>query len=295
MTVPAAHLRSGDYEATFRPDTAMLCTSLRYRGEEYVAWPRTITDFRAGKATAIPLMHPYANRLDGRRYDACGTHVDLTGLALPTDPNGLPIHGNLLGAPFEVLRADATRIAARLDYGAHADKLAAFPFPHTVTVDAVLDAHDGLRIATEVRPTADTPVPISFGWHPYLRLPKGGRTRWELRWPECDRIDVDARVIPTGTRTHQAEERGPIGSRTYDDQYALGTDRTFSVAAAGRALTLHFDESYPFAQLFVPAGRQILAIEPMTAEIDALGRGDTPSVAPGDTFAATFSLAVHVE
>jgi len=273
----------------------MLCTSLRYRGEEYVAWPRTITDFRAGKATAIPLMHPYANRLGGRSYDACGTRVDLTGLTLPTDPNGLPIHGNLLGTPFEVLRADSTRIAARLDYGAHADKLAAFPFPHTVTVDASLDPHDGLRIATEVRPTADTAVPISFGWHPYLRLPQGGRTRWELRWPECDRIDVDARVIPTGTRTHQAEERGPIGSRTYDDQYALGTDRTFSVAAAGRTLTLHFDESYPFAQLFVPAGRRTLAIEPMTAEIDSLGRGNAPSVAAGDTFAATFSVAVHVE
>src|SRR5262249_61504910 len=84
------HLRAGGYEATFRPDTAMLCTSLRYRGEEYVAWPRTITDFRAGKATAIPLMHPYANRLGGRSYDAWGTRVDLTGLTPPTAPDGMP-------------------------------------------------------------------------------------------------------------------------------------------------------------------------------------------------------------
>jgi galactose mutarotase-like enzyme len=287
-------LRAGAYEAAFRPDTAMLCTSLRYRGEEYVAWPRTITDFRHGKATAIPLMHPYANRLAGRTYDACGTHVDLHGLDLPTDDNGLPIHGNLLGAAFEVMRADETRVAARLDYGAHADKLAAFPFPHTVTVEATLDAHDGLAITTEVRPTTDTPVPISFGWHPYLRLPKGGRTRWTLRWPACARVDVDARVIPTGVRTHQAEQRGPIGSRTYDDQYALGVDRTFWASSEGRTLTLEFDERYGFAQLFVPPGRQLLAIEPMTAEIDALGRGTAPSVAPGATFRAAFGVSVSV-
>jgi hypothetical protein len=43
----------------------------------------------------------------------------------------------------------------------------------------------------------------------------------------------------------------------------------------------------------VPAGRQLLAIEPMTAEIDALGRGTAPVAAAGDRFAATFRLSVE--
>src|SRR5262249_26709627 len=113
----------------------MLCTSLRFRGDEYVARPRTITEFRAGSATAVPLWHPWANRLGSNSYRAAGRRVSLAGVPLPHDPNGLPIHGNLFGVAFDVVRANAARVVARPDYGAHPEKLRAFPFPHTVTID----------------------------------------------------------------------------------------------------------------------------------------------------------------
>src|SRR5262245_17158339 len=172
----------------FRPDVAMLCASLRFRGDEYVAWPRTLTQFRAGGATAIPLLYPWANRLAGSSYRAAGRHVSLRGLTLPRDPNGLPIHGNLFGAPFEVVRATETRVTARLDYGARPEKLRAFPFPHVVTVDARLDATRGLTIATEVEPTADSPVPVSFGWHPFVKLPNEPRPGGGVRGPTCGQL-----------------------------------------------------------------------------------------------------------
>ena len=59
-----------------------------------------------------------------------------------------------------------------------------------------------------------------------------------------------------------------------------------------RTLTLQFDPYYPYAQLFVPPGKEIVAIEPMTAEIDALGRGTAPMAEPGNRFQAAFNLAV---
>jgi aldose 1-epimerase len=289
-------LRAGKYEATFRPDAAMLCASLQFLGDEYVAWPRTIEDFRAGRATAIPLLHPWANRLGGEQYDAAGTHVELAGCTLPHDPNGLPIHGNLFGAPFEVKQTNDTRVVATLDYGAHPEKLRAFPFPHILTVDARLHPTRGLNIVTQVESTSDQAVPISFGWHPFVQLPNAPRAEWELRWPACDHIEVDDRVIPTGVRTNQAAQREPIGGRTFDDHYALGSDRTFAIAAGSaknrRTLTLQFDPAYAFAQLYVPSQGEFVAIEPMTAEIDALGRGTAAVVEPGRRFLAAFNLAV---
>ncbi len=88
--------------------------------------------------TAVPLVHPWGNRLESRRYRVGRRTVDLRGLKLPTDPNGLLMHGNLRGAPFEIVRAEAgrtaARLVARLDYGARPDLLRAFPFPHVVTV-----------------------------------------------------------------------------------------------------------------------------------------------------------------
>src|SRR5262245_7434331 len=154
-------VHAGNYRATFRPDCAMLCTSFRYREEEFVAWPRPISQFRAGHATAIPLLHPWANRLSRWGYPG----VELRGLRLPTDKNGLPMHGNLLGAPFTVKRATQDRVVAELAY----DDPRAFPFPHMVTVAARVHPERGLMITTEVQPTSTSAVPISFGWHPYVR------------------------------------------------------------------------------------------------------------------------------
>ena len=288
----AITLRHGAYEATFRPDTSMLCTSLRVAGEEYVAWPRTISQYRTGGATAIPLMHPWVNRLGRWSYTAAGRTVRLRGIPLPVDTHGLPIHGNLFDVGFDVVRASDTRLTARLDYGAHREKRRAFPFPHTLTVDARLDADRGITITTEIVPTADIPVPISFGWHPYLKLPGDtARHSWELRWPACMHVEVDAHTIPTGARTPQAAERAPIGRRTFDDHYALARDRTFSIASGDRAVTLRFDRSYPFAQLFVPPRGRFVAIEPMTAEIDALGRGTAPLCPSGEKFRASFTIS----
>jgi galactose mutarotase-like enzyme len=102
---------------------------------------------------------------------------------------------------------------------------------------------------------------------------------------------VDQRVIPTGARVPQPAERAPLAHRTFDDHYALGTDRRFSLAAGGRRLELRFGPTYPFGQLYVPARGNFAAIEPMTATIDALGRGTAPLVAPGDRFRAWFTIA----
>ena len=165
---------------------------------------------------------------------------------------------------------------ARLDYGARPDLLRAFPFPHVLTIDAQLTDRT-LQLTTEVRPTGRSAVPISFCWHPYLRLPGAPRRDWVLRWPACDRVLVDERVLPTGATLAQPAERAPLAKRTFDDHYALGADRRFSLEAGGRRIELRFGPTYPFAQLFVPAQGDFAAIEPMTATIDALGRGLAPT------------------
>jgi len=291
---PAITLVAGEHDATFLPGCGMLGASLRHRGEEFVAWPRSLADFRAGSMTAVPLVHPWGNRLESRAYRVGRKRVDLRGLDLPTDPNGLLMHGNLRGAPFEIARADATangaRLVARLDYGARPDLLRAFPFPHLVTVTADL-SEDALRLTTEIEPMGRAAVPVSFCWHPYVHIPGAPKRDWELRWPACEQVLVDERVIPTGERVAQRAENAPLAHRTFDDHYALGADRRFALAGGGRRLEFRFGPTYPFGQLYVPPRGSFAAIEPMTATIDALGRGTAPLVAPGDRFRAWFSIA----
>jgi aldose 1-epimerase len=290
---PSVTLVAGEHDATFLPDCGMLCASLRHRGDEFVAWPRPLAKFLTGHMTAVPFVHPWGNRLAGRTYRVGRREVDLRGVDLPVDPNGLPIHGNLRGSAFRVVRAEAgarnARLVARFDYGARPDLLRAFPFPHVVTIDARLD-DNGLRLTTDIEPTGRTAVPVSFCWHPFLQVPEAPRRDWLLRWPACERLPVDDHVIPTGERVKQPAERAVLASRTFDDHYALGADRKFALRAGGRSVELGFGPTYPFAQLYVPARGNFAAIEPMTATIDALGCGTAPGVAPGDRFRAWFTI-----
>ena len=289
--MPAVTLTAGATSARFRPGAGMLCTSLHHGDDEFVAWPRTMADFREGRVTAVPLVHPWGNRLSRWGYRAAGTDVDLEGHDLPVDGNGLPIHGNLRAAKFGVVDRSDTHLRAELDYGARPRLMHDFPFPHILRVDATL-TEGALQFDTTVVPTSDRPVPISFCWHPYLRLPAGARKDWTLRWPACDHVEVDDRVIPTGARTRQDAQDGPIARRTFDDHYALGADRRFEVRAEGRTLALTFDENYPYAQLYVPREGRFIAIEPMTATIAALDADDAPLCQPGDEFTATFTISI---
>jgi galactose mutarotase-like enzyme len=56
-------------------------------------------------------------------------------------------------------------------------------------------------------------------------------------------------------------------------------------------LRLAFDRNNPFGQLYVPPRGDFMAIEPMSASIDALGDDDAPVCAPGERFRASFTIA----
>ena len=171
--------------ATFLPELNLLGVSLRLAGEEFLALPGGVAAYRARRATGLPLLAPWANRLDGTTYRVGRVRVDLDGLDLTTDGNGLPIHGTTWreawGIAGVTTGARIARLRAHLLYD-RPDQLAAFPFPHRIEVTASVDG-TALAIETRIRPIADRAVPVSFGYHPYLRLPAGARRDWRLVLP----------------------------------------------------------------------------------------------------------------
>ena len=297
---PAATLAAGELEAIFLPGLGLLGTSLRHRGEELLALPGGIEGYRDRHVTGLPLLAPWANRLPGWRYRAAGVEVSLEGLDLPTDPAGLPIHGTLTahrGWRLERLAAEADRavLAAGFDYGAWPELLAAFPFPHRLTVTATLRGAS-LAVTTTLAATGQRPVPVAFGWHPYLRLPGAPRAAWRLLLPRRTHLELDDRGLPTGKSADEPAEADPVGERTYDNLYALEDDpdgRRLGLEAAGRRLLVDYGDGYDHAQVFAPPGAEFVCLEPMTGPTAALAAGTTPLVAPGDTFAARFTVTVE--
>jgi len=297
---PAARrLAAGELEALFLPGYGMLGASLRHRGVELLG---RVSDLDAaaakGSTAGIPFLHPWANRLEGWRYRASGREVQLDPASplLHADERGLPIHGVPWSRlSWAVTGSTAAAVQARLDWTT-GELLAVFPFPHRMELAATLGP-GGLTLETRLAPLAETPVPVSFGFHPYFGLPQIPRAEWRLELPAMRRLVLDRRGIPTGVEEPFARLDAALGDRDFDDGFVVdGEDATFSIAGGGWKVAVELLRGYRYAQVFAPRDKDLIALEPMTAPTDALssGRG-TELLKPGGRFAAAFRIRVLSE
>jgi galactose mutarotase-like enzyme len=287
----AVVLVAGDLEATFVPQAGMLGASLRHDGDELLDRSVTVADYAArGRTTGIPFLHPWANRLEGERYTVAGREVVLPP-GLPHESHGLPIHG-VLPQPFTVTDTAAddagATLTARLDFIHDA-----FPFEHRVEQRVTLDERR-LAIETIVTATGDGPVPVAFGFHPYLHVPGVDRSQWKVSLPMRRHLLMSDRQIPTGEGEHESAQQLTLGTHTFDDGYdGLASEPRFAVRGGGREIIVRLLCGYPAAQVYAPPGRDVICFEPMTAPTNALvsGRG-LNLVAPGESFHALFEIQI---
>ena len=301
LTCPLLISHADDLQAGFAPAAGMVGYSLLHRGEQLLGQRGGLSAYREGGSTfGIPLLHPWANRLSACSYAVSGREAVLDPERSPVhlDPNGLPIHGLLAASPHWELDGreasdDHAAVAARLDFAAHPELLAGFPFPHELRVEARLTGNT-LSVATILVSTSEIAVPISFGWHPYLCLPNLAREEWRVEMPVLTRALLDARGIPSGREEPAEVPPGPLNGRSYDDLFtALAEPRRFALEGGGRRIELEFGEGYPLAQVYAPEGEAFICFEPMTAPTDALISGHgLRMVSRNASFSAEFRLRV---
>ena len=290
-------LAAGELTVAFLPAQGMLGASLRHRGVELL---RRVEDLaqcaERGSTAGIPLLHPWANRLARMHFRVAGREIALDPRSplLHFDAHGLPIHGVPWSRlVFELGSSGPRRLAARLDW-LSSDLLAVFPFPHVLRMEAELDpAVLAIRLTLEA--VGPTPVPVSFGFHPYLGIPGVPRAAWHLSLPPMRRLVLDERCLPTGAEATFEGFEGPLGDAVFDDGFELLPGATtLALSGGGRRIRVEMLSGYPFAQVYAPRGKDHVALEPMTAPTDALTTGRRlPIVAPGERYSAEFRIGVE--
>jgi galactose mutarotase-like enzyme len=288
---------SRELEATFAPQLAMVGASFRYRDQELlVLRPGGLDAYADGATMGIPLLYPWANRLAAGAHQVAGRDVvaDASSPAQKADGNGTPIHGVIpVELPFEVREASLRSLRAEL-HSSHSPALeGCFPFPHTVSVTATV-TDSALRIETTVRAHTDGPVPVSFGYHPYLHLPGVPRDEWEIDAPAATHIVTDHLAVPTGELEQAPIPAGPLAGRTYDDGYTdIADGAQFALTGGGLRLTVRWLEGYRYAQVWAPTDPQVVCYEPMTAPTNALATGTGLRILqPGEEHRAAFEIEV---
>jgi aldose 1-epimerase len=290
------HDPSSSVTATYVPSAGMICTSLADDGVEFLGQRRGVQAYiTSGKTMGIPILYPWANRLSANKYAIDGGVVTLTpGVAgVRTDEHGVPIHGVLAAYPgWVVAERSANTLVAEVNWADKPRLLATFPFPHILRMSVTL-ADRTLTVDTTVTASAAAPIPLCYGYHPYLQIPDVPRAQWELQTPAMRHLPVDTWGLPTGATEEWAGGSAQLADTELDHGFDEVDDgAVFALSGGDRRVEVTFAYGYPAAQLFAPGADDLIGIEPMAAPTDALRRENYRSAAPGKPASSRFSIRV---
>ncbi len=207
----------------------LMAYEMKVKGQDVLRFtPASIDEFRA-KPTGlhgIPLLAPWANRLDEQAFYANGKRHAFD-MQLGNVTGAIPIHGFMSRTDqwqvLEVKSDDkAAWIVGRLDTQKQAAWMKQWPFAHTI--DVTYRLQDGtLEVLTKVTNNAAEPMPVSLGWHPYYQLTDSPREEWTVTIPARTRWLLDYRKVPTGQTESTAkffpDNKGTLKDYNLDDVF----------------------------------------------------------------------------
>lgn len=193
------------------------------------------------------------------------------------------------------LGASQATLALRHKY---AGRFTYFPFPFEVEYIFELKTPDQFETGIFVTNDGTEEFPVGLGWHPYFRLP-GKLENWKLKLPFCRKIEVDERMIPTGSQSEfdHFEKEADIAETLLDTAFQVNKSNhisEFSLRSGGLRLSVWHSPEFPYFQLFIPPNRQSIAIEPMSCNIDAFNNGNGLKILkPGERWGGKFGFAIQ--
>jgi aldose 1-epimerase len=281
-------LAAGDATVTLLPALGGAIGSFTI-GAQDVLRPTPPEALAAGnvRATACYPLVPYSNRIA-----AAMLHLpDGTRHALAENFGDHPhaIHGVGWQRAWDVAHAGAARALLSFEHRPVGEGARAWPFAFRATQAFALEA-DGDRATLDaslaIESTDPRPFPFGLGWHPFF--PRDDATRLGFRakgvW-ETDDTGLPTRHVAVDGRWRFEPSRALAGV-TLDNVFT-GWDGRATLGRRRQGLTVSIEADTALACLvvYVPTGRDFLAVEPVTHVTDAFNR-----MARGETGTGTRTL-----
>lgn len=162
----------------------------------------TVDEFRTKPGlNGIPLLAPFANRLDEQAFYANGKKYNFD-MELGNVRGAIPIHGFLMNATDWTLveaKADARAawVTCKLDFYRNPQYMQQFPFAHTIATTYRLE-NGIVEVRTRLENLSREPMPVAIGYHPYFQLTDSSREEWTLSVGAKTHWLLAPNKIPTG-------------------------------------------------------------------------------------------------
>lgn len=230
-------------------------------------------------ASGIVLV-PWPNRVRDGVWTQSGKTL---ALAITEPARGNAIHGLLRYFPYDIEEGE----------GSATLRAPIFPqtgYPYalqTAVTYALTDS--GVEVTHEIVNVGTETAPVALGTHPFLTVGGADPADLVLRSPAASYVEVDPeRMLPLGIRPvddrTDLREGRRLGDLSLDTAYGDltrdpdGLVRHTLTAPDGRVTTLWQGEGFDHSQVFVtdgyPGRPLAVAVEPMTATVDAFNSGE---------------------
>lgn len=251
----------------------------------------------------IPLLFPFAGRIDGGSFSFRDKRYRLTGAMIA---GGNAIHGFVISRPWRIVARSDDAVTG--EFQASVDDpslLAQWPADFRIRVSYRV-RRASLICDVEVANPDDEPLPFGFGTHPYFRIPDGD--------PDAA-IAIPARAfwahegsLPTGDVVAVGEQQDFRGGKLFGSVSWDGVLTDLVVADDGLVHTsvalpgsgYRVEQTFPplvrNAVVWVPPHREAIAVEPWTTVPNAFAlmeRGIDPGLVmlePGETWSTRITI-----
>lgn len=298
------------------PTVGNIAYEMLVNGKNVLYWPyESVSDFAANpRLSGIPLLWPWANRIDGDSYWANGRKYELNDALgnLRRDGAKQPIHGLLTSWP----EWDVTRVAvddqgafvvSRLEYYRYADLAAQFPFAHAIEMTYRLSGGE-LEVRTRIENLGVQPMPVSLGYHPYFQLDDAPRDEWRVQLAARKLWALGETLVPTGEseaieKQFPESKSLPLAGVSLDHVFGDlirndAGEAIFSVEGRAQKIEVVYGEGFDTAVVYAPsrARGDFICFEPMVGVTNVFNLaeqgkyGALRSIPAGESWEATFMI-----
>lgn len=254
------------------------------------------TKFKSAKLT------PFPNRIEDGLYTF---ENQLYQLPINYIEENHACHGFIFNKPFSVIKKNIyeSRAVVTLQHQ-YTGALKGYPFPFEINISYQLEEENGLTVTTKIENCSSQTMPVADGWHPYFTL-NGSIDHLQLKVENGKEIELNKRMIPTGNVSESSAFNGfeSLSGKKMDHCFAvkpLNGDARFvtELHDPTARVTLQLwqetgPEKYNFLQIFTPKDRNSIAIEPMSANINAFNNQQgLVSLKPGAFFKGQYGVTL---
>jgi aldose 1-epimerase len=271
------------------PSAGNITSAMMVNGQNVLRWPyASMDDFKArGGLSGIPLLAPWANRLDEQAFYANGKKYAFD-MELGNVTGAVPIHGFLSRTDqWQVVEmkqdGKSAWVTSRLDVYKQPMWMKQFPFAHTIEMTHRLQ--DGvLEVRTRITNMSAEPMPVAIGFHPYYQLTDSERADWTVTIPAKTRWLLNSVKVPTG-ETEPAEKIFPNGEGKLKDYNLDDVFSDLTRDAQGRAHVIVKGKQQQLEIMLGPTYKSLVMYSPNPTNT-GLGSQIAPGAAPQPARAA---------